>query len=96
MIAAVNALEILNDSKAIAALETFDVGKADNPKRKAVQKALTALKSGDKQDANIKSLRQDFLKIQEANEKLQKEFEEMKKRLDAQEESESAEDEDAA
>ncbi|QXD22693.1 HEAT repeat domain-containing protein [Opitutia bacterium ISCC 51] len=93
MIGAVNALAILNDPKAIAALEAVQGGKPGSDKRKAVQKALTSLKSSDKQDANIKSLREDFLKIQESNEKMQQEFEEMKKRLDAQDE---AEDEEAA
>jgi len=95
MIGAVNALASLNDPQAIAALEALNSGKPDSPKRKAVQKALTSLKSSDKQDANIKSLREDFLKIQEANEKMQKEFEEMKKRLDAQDEGEDEEEEAA-
>jgi aminopeptidase N len=87
MTAAVNALATLNDPKAIAALETFDVGKEDDPKRKAVQKALTALKSGQKPDANIKTLREDFLEIQKQNREMQEQFEEMKKRLDAQDEA---------
>ncbi len=91
MIGAVNALASLNDPKAISALEALNSGKPDSPKRKAVQKALTSLKSGDKQDANIKSLREDFLKIQESNEKLQNDFEEMKKRLDAQNEGDEEE-----
>lgn len=91
MIGAVNALATLNDPKAIAPLEALNVGKPDSLKRKAVQKALTSLKSGNKQDANIKSLHEDFLKIQEANEKMQKEFEEMKKRLDAEEEGKDEE-----
>jgi hypothetical protein len=51
------------------------------------------LKSAQTPDANIKALREDFLKIQEANEKLLKDFEEMKKRLDAQDEGESEEEE---
>lgn len=92
MIAAVNALASLNDPKAIAALETFDVGKEDSPKRKAVQKALTALKSGQKPDANIKTLREDFLEIQKQNREMQEQFEEMKKRLDAQDEADDGEE----
>ncbi len=93
MIAAINALGTLNDPQAIAALEAVNGGKPGSDKRKAVQKALTSLKSSDKQDANIKSLREDFLKIQEANEKMQKDFEEMKKRLEAQDEAEDSEEE---
>ncbi|MCB1120744.1 MAG: HEAT repeat domain-containing protein [Verrucomicrobiae bacterium] len=96
MIAAANALGLLNDPQAIAALESYDVGREDDPKRKAVQKALTTLKSGNKTDANIKALREDFLKIQETNEKLQSEFEEMKKRLDAEDEGEEKAEADPA
>lgn len=92
MIAAANALATLNDPSSIAALEALDSGKPESSKRKAVQKALTSLKSSNKQDANIKSLREDFLKIQKANEEMQKDFEEMKKRLDAQDEAEDEEE----
>ncbi len=97
MTAAVTALGVLNDPKAIAVLETFDVGKDDSPKRKAVQQALTDLKSGQKPDANIKTLREDFLEIQKQNREMQEQFQEMKKRLDAQDEGEQGEEsEDAA
>jgi hypothetical protein len=93
----VTALGVLNDPKAIAVLETFDVGKDDSPKRKAVQQALTDLKSGQKPDANIKTLREDFLEIQKQNREMQEQFQEMKKRLDAQDEGEQGEEsEDAA
>lgn len=96
MLAAVAALGALKDPKAIPALETFDVGREDSPKRKAVQKALTDLKSGQKPDANIKTLREDFLEIQKQNREMQEQFEEMKKRLDAQDNEVAAEEEDAA
>jgi aminopeptidase N len=94
MIAAVQALDSLGDPKALAALQTFDVGEREAAKRKAVQRAIKNLKSDQKPDQNIKSLREEVLEIQKANRKLQKEFEDLKKKLGAKEEVEEDEEEE--
>ncbi len=94
MTAAVASLATLGDPKALAALQTFDAGDPADPRRKAVQSAVAKLKGDQKPDQNIKTLREEVMEIQEANRKLQKDFEELKKKLDAKGDAEEEPEEE--
>lgn len=82
-LAAIRALGSLEDPKSIALLQTFASAAKETPQQTAAGKALAALRAVNKPADNLKDLRQEVLDIKQENQRLSKEVEEMKKKLEA-------------
>jgi hypothetical protein len=76
-------LGTLGDPKSIAVLEKFASLPKEAPERATAEKSLTALRDAKKPAAELGTLRGDVLKLQQENKDLRKEFDELKKKLDA-------------
>jgi len=85
--AALSGLGTLGDPKAIGVLETFASLPKESPDRDVAEKSLAALRDAKKPGAELGSLRGDLLKLQRENQALRKEFDELKKKLEAAEKS---------
>jgi aminopeptidase N len=81
--AALTGLGTLGDPKAIAVLEKFASLPKERPERGFAEKALVVLREGKKPGAEFGPLRGDVLKLQQENKDLRKEFEELKKKIEA-------------
>ncbi len=82
-LAAITALGTLEDPRAIAALETFTPLAADRPEKPAADKALEKLRTARKPTDDLKGLRTEVLELQKSNRELKKDFEALKKKLEA-------------
>ncbi len=82
-LAAMRALGVLEDPKAIALLETFASAAKDTPQQKEAEKAIAALRSVNKPADNLKDLRKEILDLQKKFRDQSKEIETLKKRCDA-------------
>ncbi len=82
-LAAINALGILGDTKAIAALQTFATAAKGAPEQTAAERAVARLRAGRKPVDDFKNLRQEVLDLQKANRDLRKELDDLKKKLEA-------------
>ena len=82
-LAAMRALGTLEDPQAIALLQTFANTAKETPEQETAAKALAALRAVNKPSDNLKDLREEMLKLQKDNQRLGKELDEVKKRLDA-------------
>jgi aminopeptidase N len=82
-LAALNALGILGDTKAIAVLETFTAGQKDSPQRTTAEKAVSALRETRKSSAELGNLRNEVLSLQKENRDIRKEFDDLKRKLEA-------------
>ena len=83
--AALSGLGTLGDPKAISVLETFASLPKESFERNLAEKSLAVLRDAKKPGAELGSLRGDFLKLQRENQALRKEFDELKKKLEAAE-----------
>jgi aminopeptidase N len=82
-LAALRALGALEDPKAIALLQSFANTTKESPQQETAAKALEALRTVNKPSDNLKALREEMLKLQKDNQRLGKDLDEIKKRLDA-------------
>jgi len=81
--AALAGLGTLGDPKAIGVLEQFASLPKENPERDVAEKSLVALRDAKKPGAELGSIRGDLLKLQRENQELRKEFDDLKKKLEA-------------
>jgi aminopeptidase N len=82
-LAALRALGALEDPKAIALLQTFAIAAKETPEQETAAKALETLRTVNKPSDNLKDLRAELLDLKKDNQRLGKELDEVKKRLDA-------------
>jgi aminopeptidase N len=82
-LAAMKALGTLEDPKAIALLETFANAAKETPQQEEATKAIAALRAVNKPSDNLKDLRQEVLDLQKETRRLNKELEDVKKKLGA-------------
>ena len=82
-LAAMRALGTLEDPQSIALLQTFAGAAKDTPEQETAAQAIAALRAVNKPSDNLKDLRDEMLKLQKDNQRLGKELDEVKKRLDA-------------
>ena len=82
-LAVINALGTLGDPKAIAVLETFTNAPKESRERTAAEKVLADLRANKKPSAEMGTLRTEVLALQKENRELRKEFDDLKKKLDA-------------
>ena len=81
--AALAGLGMLGDPKAIGVLEKFVTLPKERPERDIAERSLAALRDAKKPGAELGSLRGELLKLQRDNQELRKEFDELKKKLEA-------------
>ncbi len=81
--AAIEALGQLGDPKSIATLEKFASGREGSPERKKAQASIEKLRTTRKPVDDFKNLRKEVTDLKKANEDLLKQFEDLKKRIDA-------------
>jgi len=82
-LAAINALGTLGDPKAMVVLEKFTGGAKENPERVAAEKSLASLRDAKKPSVELATLRNEVLDLQKENRQLRKDFDDLKKRLEA-------------
>jgi aminopeptidase N len=82
-LAALNALGLLGDPKAIPLLDTFAGASKDSPERSAAEKAIAALRTARKPADELKELRNEVLELKKSGRELRKELDELKQKLDA-------------
>jgi aminopeptidase N len=82
-LAAMHALGTLEDPQAIALLQTFASAAKETPEQETAAKAIAALRTVNKPSDNLKDLREEMLKLQKDNQRISKELDDVKKRLDA-------------
>jgi aminopeptidase N len=82
-LAAINALGTLGDPKAIAVLETFTAAPKESRERVAAEKVLADLRATKKPGAETATLRTEVLALQKENRDLRKEFDDLKRKLEA-------------
>jgi aminopeptidase N len=81
---ALDALGTLGDPKAGAVLETFATAAKDSPERTAADQALVQLRASRKPADDFKNLRTEVMDLQKANRSLRKDFDDLKKQIEAQ------------
>jgi len=82
-LSAINALGTLGDPKAMVVLEKFTAGAKENPERVAAEKSLASLRDARKPFIELATLRNEVLDLQRENRQLRKDFDELKKKLEA-------------
>jgi HEAT repeat protein len=82
-LSAMTALGNLEDSRAIAVLETFGSSSAYRPERSAAEKALEKIRTVQKPNEEIKGLRTELSTLRDLSRDLKKELETLKKKMEA-------------
>ena len=82
-LAALNGLGTLGDSKAIAVLEKFTNAGKESPERIAAEKSLASLRDAKKPSVELGQIRNEVLNLQKENRALRKDFDDLKKKLEA-------------
>jgi aminopeptidase N len=82
-VAVINALGTLGDPKAIAVLETFTSAPKESRERTAAEKVVADLRAAKKPSAEMGTLRTEVLALQKENRELRKEFDDLKKKVEA-------------
>ncbi|MDB6031846.1 MAG: aminopeptidase, partial [Verrucomicrobiales bacterium] len=82
-LAVINALGTLGDAKAIAVLEKFSSLPKDTRERSAAEKAVATLRDAKKPSVELGTLRTEVLSLQKENRDLRKDFDLLKKQLEA-------------
>lgn len=82
-LAAINALGDLGDPKAVAPLRTFLGEPEDSDRYRAADRAIKAIEEGKAADAAVGNLRNEVMELQKDNKKLQEQFKDLKKQLEA-------------
>lgn len=80
---AIQALGVLGDAKAMAALETFASAPKDSPERQAAEKSIASLRDTQKAAADLSKVRKEVMDLQKDNRTLRQDLEELKKKLEA-------------
>ena len=80
---AITGLGTLGDAKAIAVLETFTGATRESPERAAAERSVASLRDARKPSAELSQLRNEVLNLQKENRELRKDFDELKKKLEA-------------
>ena len=80
--AAIRALGILGDERAIGPLRKFASAGEASAEREAAQEALAQLRAGRKPVDDFKNLRGEMLELQQADRDLRRELEELRRKLD--------------
>lgn len=83
-LAAIGALGTLGDPKAVAALQTYARAGRQTAERGVAEKAVESIRSTKKPGTDLKSIREEVLELQRANTGLKGQFEELKKKMEAQ------------
>ena len=82
-LAAITALGTLGDPKAAGPLEKLAIGPKESPLRAAAERANTMLNEAKKPAAEVGTLRNEVLSLQKADRDLRKDFDDLKKKLEA-------------
>jgi HEAT repeat protein len=80
---AISGLGTLGDAKAIAVLETFTGATRESPERAAAERSVASLRDARKPSVELGQLRNEVLNLQKENRELRKDFDELKKKLEA-------------
>jgi aminopeptidase N len=80
---AIRALGLLEDPKAIAALEPFANASKETEEQPVAEKAIADIRAARKPTDNLKDLRAEVLDLQKQSRKLRKELDDMQKKSDA-------------
>jgi len=80
---AIRALGLLEDPKAIAALETFANASKETDPQPTAEKAIADIRAARKPTDNLKDMRTEVLDLQRDSRKMRKELEDMQKKRDA-------------
>jgi regulator of replication initiation timing len=73
----------LGDAKALAVLDTFTGATRESPERAAAERSVASLRDARKPSADLSQLRNEVLNLQKENRELRKDFDELKKKLEA-------------
>jgi aminopeptidase N len=82
-LAAIRALGLLEDPKAIAALEPFANAAKETEEQPVAEKALAAIRAARKPSDNLKELRAQMLDLEKESQKLRKDLDDLQKKSDA-------------
>jgi aminopeptidase N len=82
-LAAIAALGALEDPKAIPILESLAAAAKETPSQREAEKALAALRAANKPADHLKDLRQELLDLRKESGRLNRELEDVKKRIEA-------------
>jgi HEAT repeat protein len=82
-VAALNALGSLRDERALPVLERFAGTQKNTAVQRAAERAVEAIRSGRKPTVEVGDLRREVLELQKQNRELRRDFDAMKKKLDA-------------
>jgi HEAT repeat protein len=82
-VAALNALGSLRDERALPVLERFAGTQKNTSVQRAAERAVEAIRSGRKAPVEVGDLRRELQELQKQNRELRREFDAMKKKLDA-------------
>jgi aminopeptidase N len=80
--AALRALGMLGDPRALAGVETFATAAKDSPERRAAEEAVGRLRAARKPVDEFRALRDEVLGFQKENRELRREFEALEKKID--------------
>jgi aminopeptidase N len=80
---AIRALGLLEDPKAIAALETFANSSKETEEQPVAEKAIAEIRAARRPTDNLKDLRDEVLDLKKDSQKMQKELEKMQKKSEA-------------
>lgn len=80
---AIEALGVLGDPRASAALETFALARKDTREQSTAQRAIEAIENFHRPGDGLSSLRREFLDLQKENRELRKNFDDLQKKIDA-------------
>ena len=82
-LAALAALGTLEDSRALPVLEKFAGASKDSPERAAAEKAIAAIGGARKPSVELGELRNELLNLQKENREMRKDFDALKRKLEA-------------
>jgi aminopeptidase N len=82
-LAALNALGTLRDERALPVLQRFATAQKNTPERTTAERAMEAIRVARKTTLEVGDVRREVLELQRQNRELRKDFDAMKKKLDA-------------
>ncbi|HTD67371.1 MAG TPA: HEAT repeat domain-containing protein, partial [Candidatus Limnocylindria bacterium] len=82
-LAAINALGTLRDERAVPILERFASAQKNAPERTAAERSIEAIRATRKNTLEMGDVRREVLELQKQNRELRKDFDALKKKLDA-------------
>jgi HEAT repeat protein len=82
-LASLGALGTLRDERAVPILERFAAGKKGSPERNTAERAIEMIRATRKGTLEVGDVRREVLELQRQNRDLRREFDALKKKLDA-------------